>query len=71
MKTQERDYSVLGFLDTRPHTTYLARVRNSNEAMPDYTEQPYSALEYDKAAHGDHHEEGGADHNEEGHEDHK
>jgi len=67
MKAQERDYSVLGFLDTRPHTTYLARVRNPNADMPDYTEHPYSALEYDKAAHGDHHddhEEGGADHGE-------
>jgi molybdopterin-containing oxidoreductase family iron-sulfur binding subunit len=65
MKAQERDYSVLGFLDTRPHTTYLARVRNPNADMPDYTEHPYSALEYDKAVHGDHHddhEEGGADH---------
>tara|TARA_B100000029_G_scaffold510803_1_gene603218 strand:- start:5023 stop:5490 length:468 start_codon:yes stop_codon:yes gene_type:complete len=66
-KAQERDYSVLGFLDTKPHTTYLARVRNPSPDMPDYTEEPYSAMEYHKAAHGDHGEHDD-DHGHNGHE---
>ena len=30
LKKQERDYSVLEFLLTKPRTTYLAQVRNPN-----------------------------------------
>ena len=64
LKKQQRDYSVLGFLDTRPRLTYLARIRNPNPAMPDYKEHPlphslgeYSArsgspLEAHGAGHG-------------------
>jgi len=46
-KKQERDYSVLGFLDTRPRLTYLARVRNPNPKMPDYHETPLNIEEYE------------------------
>ena len=46
LKEQTRDYAVLGFLDTRPRLTYLARVRNPNPAMPDYRELPNSLDEY-------------------------
>lgn len=35
-KQSPRNYSVLDFLLTKPRTTYLARVRNPNPAMPDY-----------------------------------
>ena len=68
LKNQERDYSVLGFLDTRPHTTYLAQVRNPNFGVPGpfkgYYDKPLSAQEYDAVAHGDdhHHENGDGKH---------
>jgi molybdopterin-containing oxidoreductase family iron-sulfur binding subunit len=47
LKQQQRDYSVLEFLLTKPRTTYLARVRNPNPAMPDYHE-PWSFKEYEE-----------------------
>jgi MoCo/4Fe-4S cofactor protein with predicted Tat translocation signal len=46
LKAQTRDYSVLDFLNTKPRTTYLARVRNPNPAMPDAYGSPDSTIEY-------------------------
>src|SRR4030095_11054975 len=54
LKRQDRDYSVLGFLDTRPRLTYLARVRNPNPKMPDYHETPLNIAEYEHAEGGEH-----------------
>ena len=39
---------MLGDLLTKPRTTYLARIRNPNPAMPDYRKWPFSFEEYEK-----------------------
>jgi len=48
LKAQERDYTVLDFLNTKPRLTYLARVRNPNPAMPDAYTRPWSTEEFIK-----------------------
>ncbi len=46
LKENERNYDVLGYLNTRPRLSYLGRVRNPNSRMPDYTSLPLTTVEY-------------------------
>ena len=50
-KAREHDYSLLGYLNIRPRTTYLAKLRNPNPKMPDYGALPLSRVEYNRKNH--------------------
>ena len=50
-KAREHDYALLGYLNIRPRTTYLGKLRNPNPKMPDYGALPLSRVEYNKKNH--------------------
>jgi molybdopterin-containing oxidoreductase family iron-sulfur binding subunit len=63
-KQSLRDYVIMEHLYTRPRTTYLARLRNPNPAMPDYYDKTEAYREWEKDqhhGHGDHGHSGGHD----------
>jgi len=53
LRKDPRNYSVLGFLDTRPRVTYLARVRNPNPAIAkvEGRSEPDSLRDYERFRH--------------------
>ncbi len=67
-KAREQDYQLLGYLNIRPRTTFLGKLRNPNPEMPDYASQPLSRQEYEKKNHPAGMEHGGhaASHSEHG-----
>ena len=50
-KRRSQDYQLLGYLNTRPRTTYLGKLRNPNSNMPDYATLPRSRQEHDRKSH--------------------
>jgi molybdopterin-containing oxidoreductase family iron-sulfur binding subunit len=45
LREDKRNYNVLNDLNTQPRTTYLAGIKNTNKAMPDYKPIKYVHIE--------------------------
>ncbi|MBW8780389.1 MAG: TAT-variant-translocated molybdopterin oxidoreductase [Verrucomicrobia bacterium] len=61
-KAREQDYALLGYLNIRPRTSYLGKLRNPNPAMPDYADLPLSRKEYNSKINPPGHESGKKEH---------
>ena len=68
-KAREQDYALLGYLNIRPRTTYLGKLRNPNPKMPDYAALPLSRVEYNTKNHPAGHDSGHGDSHGDSHDD--
>jgi molybdopterin-containing oxidoreductase family iron-sulfur binding subunit len=50
-KARQQDYTLLGYLNIRPRTSYLGKLRNPNPAMPGYAALPFSRQEFNAKNH--------------------
>jgi molybdopterin-containing oxidoreductase family iron-sulfur binding subunit len=64
-KRREQDYQLLGYLNTRPRTSFLGKLRNPNPKMPDYSTLPLSRVEHNRKSEPAGHE--GHEEKKEGH----
>jgi molybdopterin-containing oxidoreductase family iron-sulfur binding subunit len=59
-KARSQDYALLAYLNIRPRTTYLGKLRNPNPKMPDYNALPLSRVEHNNKNNPSQGEEHGA-----------
>ncbi len=50
-KARQHDYTLLGYLNIRPRTSYLGKLRNPNPAMPGFAALPFSRQEFNAKNH--------------------
>jgi len=67
LKREPRNYEMLKYLNVSPRTTYLARIKNPNMAMPGADKVGWANGQPHHGGHGDDHNGHGAGHAEEAH----
>ncbi|MGA1539484.1 MAG: TAT-variant-translocated molybdopterin oxidoreductase [Chthoniobacterales bacterium] len=67
LKTEPRNYEMLKYLNVSPRTTYLARIKNPNMAMPGADKVGWANGHPHHGGHGDDHNGHGAGHAKEAH----